>query len=176
MYYQWLFDGAPLAGATNAVLRLTNAEPAQAGTYQAIVYNAAGSTTSAEARLVTVAPALITQQPLIGGHQCRQDGEVFRRGHRHRIFALPMAQGRHPSDGRHAEQPDPHQCATRQRGRYTVVITDDIGPITSAGATLVVLWQPIIVQAPLGQSVLPGARITLSVTVTNTATLPIGYR
>lgn len=34
----------------------------------------------------------------------------------------------------------------------------------------------IIVQAPLGQSVLPGARITLSVTVTNTATLPIGYR
>ena len=34
---------------------------------------------------------------------------------------------------------------------------------------------PVIVQNPLSQSVVPGATVTLSVAVTNTASLPIGY-
>lgn len=176
LYYQWLFDGAPLAGATNAVLRLTNAEPAQAGTYQAIVYNAAGSTTSAEARLVTVAPALITQQPL---SVATNAGKTVKFS----VAATGTGSLRYQwrKDGIHLTGATLSSLTLTNvqlanAGVYTVVITDDIGPITSAGATLVVLCEPIIVQAPLGQSVLPGARITLSVTVTNTATLPIGYR
>ena len=61
-------------------------------------------------------------------------------------------------------------------GLYTVVITDDVGPMISAPASLVVLCEPAIVLAPLSQAVVAGAQVTLSVSVTNTATLPIGYR
>jgi sulfur relay (sulfurtransferase) DsrF/TusC family protein len=45
--YQWLFNGAELAGAIGAGLALTNVQPAQAGAYQVVVSNFVGSVTSA---------------------------------------------------------------------------------------------------------------------------------
>ncbi len=57
--YQWQFDGATLAGATNSMLSLTNVQPAQAGAYTVVVTNRVGAVTSAPARLtVLVAPVL----------------------------------------------------------------------------------------------------------------------
>jgi hypothetical protein len=44
--YQWLFDGAAMAGGTNRVFSLVNAQPAQSGYYSVIVSNASGSVTS----------------------------------------------------------------------------------------------------------------------------------
>jgi hypothetical protein len=49
--YQWLFQGAPLAGATNATLLVSEVQSANAGDYQAVVSNCAGSTISQIARL-----------------------------------------------------------------------------------------------------------------------------
>jgi hypothetical protein len=43
--YQWLFEDAPVDGATNATLNLKNVTPAQAGRYAAAVTNAFGSIT-----------------------------------------------------------------------------------------------------------------------------------
>jgi hypothetical protein len=48
---QWLFDGRAIAGATNLILQVTNAQPAQSGYYSAIAANASGSVTSQVARL-----------------------------------------------------------------------------------------------------------------------------
>jgi hypothetical protein len=57
--YQWLFNGASLAGATSNVLYLSHITLAQAGSYQVIVSNAAGTATSALANLsVSAAPTL----------------------------------------------------------------------------------------------------------------------
>lgn len=50
--YQWLFDGAILASATNATLILPNTTHAQAGFYSCIVSNAAATVTSATAQLL----------------------------------------------------------------------------------------------------------------------------
>ena len=44
--YQWFCNGAPLTGQTNATLLLTNAQPAQAGTYTVRVSNQFGAATS----------------------------------------------------------------------------------------------------------------------------------
>jgi len=44
--YQWNFNGAAVAGATNAQLVLANVQPAAAGTYTVQVANSAGSTVS----------------------------------------------------------------------------------------------------------------------------------
>jgi len=49
--YQWLFNGAELAGATQAELQLTNVQPPQAGAYQVVVSNFVGSVTSAACQL-----------------------------------------------------------------------------------------------------------------------------
>jgi hypothetical protein len=44
--YQWRFNRAPLGGATNATLTLTNVQATQAGAYQFVVTNALGATES----------------------------------------------------------------------------------------------------------------------------------
>ncbi len=49
--YQWLFNGAALAGATSSTLTLANMQPSQAGAYAVIVTNIAGSATSDDAIL-----------------------------------------------------------------------------------------------------------------------------
>ncbi|HZQ47624.1 MAG TPA: LamG-like jellyroll fold domain-containing protein, partial [Verrucomicrobiae bacterium] len=49
--YQWQFDGTNLDGATNAVLTLSPVMPGQAGTYDVVVSNAAGSVQSSNATL-----------------------------------------------------------------------------------------------------------------------------
>lgn len=62
--YQWLYEGAPLAGATNSALNLASIVPAQAGGYSVIVSNAGGTTTSSIATLTVlpVPPPRITGQ------------------------------------------------------------------------------------------------------------------
>jgi uncharacterized delta-60 repeat protein len=58
--FQWLFDGTPISGATNASLRLANLQFTQAGRYSLVVSNPLGSVTSAVATL-TVLPVLPPQ-------------------------------------------------------------------------------------------------------------------
>jgi len=54
--YQWQFNGALLQGATSAVLRLTNVQPAQAGEYSLVATNAFGAVTSSVAVLTVTTP------------------------------------------------------------------------------------------------------------------------
>ena len=61
--YQWRFNGANLANATNASLTVTNAQPANEGGYTVVVTNNYGSVTSATAALRVLQPPVITRQP-----------------------------------------------------------------------------------------------------------------
>jgi hypothetical protein len=49
--YQWQFDGADLAGATNSTLAFSAVQAAEAGLYQVVVSNVAGAVTSSAAAL-----------------------------------------------------------------------------------------------------------------------------
>jgi hypothetical protein len=62
LIYQWKFNGANLASATNATLALSNVTTNQAGAYTVAVSNAAGSTNSTASLLVypTAAATLAT--------------------------------------------------------------------------------------------------------------------
>jgi endonuclease/exonuclease/phosphatase family metal-dependent hydrolase len=55
--YQWQFNSANLAGATNSALMLTNVTAAHAGTYTVTVTNSLGSATSQPATLTVNPPA-----------------------------------------------------------------------------------------------------------------------
>ena len=50
--YQWLFNGAPIIGATGSTLSLAGVQLATAGSYQVVVTNELGSTPSSTASLV----------------------------------------------------------------------------------------------------------------------------
>lgn len=50
--YQWKFNGTNLAGAMSSALTISNAQPANAGSYSVVITNAYGSITSSNATLV----------------------------------------------------------------------------------------------------------------------------
>jgi len=70
--YQWLFDGAAMAGGTNRVFSLVNAQPAQSGYYSVIVSNASGSVTSQVAEL----KVFIAAPHNLSGIQAESNGSV----------------------------------------------------------------------------------------------------
>lgn len=75
LIYQWLFDGKPIPGAQGSRYQLPGLRLADAGQYSVRVSNAAGSVTSAAARLeVSRIPAAIQfsglEQPLDGTPRC----------------------------------------------------------------------------------------------------------
>ena len=49
--YQWLLNGAPIAGATNALLSLTNVDTTRVGTYTVAITSSAATATSDPATL-----------------------------------------------------------------------------------------------------------------------------
>jgi hypothetical protein len=174
--YQWAFNGRTLEGATSSNLVLSGVLSSQAGNYSVTVFNQAGAAVSAVAHLTVASPLIVLSQPtnqlvrpgsnavfrvVAAGsgaltYQWRRNGVVLP-GSTSATLAIPNAQ-------------------LADAGSYTCVITDQTGPVSSAPAELVILIDPIITQQPLGQSVVAGGTVTLSVSVTNTATLPIGYR
>ena len=56
MSFQWTFDGANIAGATNATLILTNAQFDQGGTYSVALTTSTGYVTSTPATLIVLSP------------------------------------------------------------------------------------------------------------------------
>ena len=58
--YQWQFVGTNLPAATNSILTLTNITMDEAGTYQVVVTNSAGSVTSSVAQLTIYPTAAAT--------------------------------------------------------------------------------------------------------------------
>ena len=61
-------------------------------------------------------------------------------------------------------------------GYYYVTVTDPVDTVTSDLARLRVLVPPFFIQLPISQYVPQGGNVTVSVLVTNTASLPITYR
>jgi hypothetical protein len=62
--YQWQFNGSPVTGATSTSLVISNADAAAQGTYDVLVTDAAGATTSQDAVLTVVpVPPSIQIQP-----------------------------------------------------------------------------------------------------------------
>ena len=64
--------------------------------------------------------------------------------------------------------------ATNNAGAYDVVITDSYGAVTSAPATLTVIFPPLITVQPTNLSVLQGSNATF--TVQATGLLPLSYQ
>jgi hypothetical protein len=178
--YQWRFNGTSRLGATNTSLTLTNSQTTNGGSYTVVVTNPVGSVTSAVAVLTVLVPPAITAQPqsvtnVAGttaslsvtatgsaplGYQWQLNGMTLANGGRisgATTNALAIT-GVQPADA----------------GSYTLVVSNAVGVVTSAAATLTVSGPPVITAQPAGQSVAAGNSVSFSVTAAGT--LPLVYQ
>jgi hypothetical protein len=137
-FYQWLFDSAPMAGATTSTFTLTNAKDTSAGTYSVVVSNIIDVVTSQPAALTLQAAPFILTQPsnqLVGSGQ--------------KAGFSVTAEGVAPLSYQWFDNGAPIARATSSNlvfastsvgnhGSYSLVVSNAFGSVTSAVAILTV--------------------------------------
>ena len=144
--YQWNFNGAPLAGATNAALTLTNVQRTQAGNYTVVATDSLGSVTSAVATLMVNVPPSITTQPQSQGAIVGQRVvfSVLATGteqlnYQWRLNGTPLAGATNATLSLDNVQP-------ANNGNYQALVTNSAGSATSVVAALTVITTPPTLQ------------------------------
>jgi uncharacterized delta-60 repeat protein len=172
--YLWYFNGAPIAGATSRTYALSKAKTSNAGNYQVVITNAAGSTTSLVATLTVLVPATVSTPPrnLTVNQGDNGDFSVTASGTAPIIYqwyfngsALPDATNSllHLSNVQSA-----------QAGNYSVSVANVAGSETSTDAILTVIIPPAITGQPQDRSVIAGQTVTLNVAVAGSG--PLTYQ
>ena len=172
--FQWMFNGAYLAGATSNPLNLNHVLEAQAGAYQVLVTNSAGSVTSSVANITVASPPAITidlaDQTVAADANVSLGVSVTGTG--------PLAYQWSFKGGNLAgATSNPlflDKISIQQAGTYQIVVRNAAGVASSKVALLSVLAPPGIVADLTNQSVVAGSSVSLSMGVTGTG--PLGYQ
>lgn len=180
--YEWLFNGAPISGATSSSLTLNNVQTSLAGNYSVRVSNSAGSLTSASARLTVNPPSgapAITAQPQ--SQTVTAGANVT-----FTVTAAGTAPLRYewlfngaPIAGATSSSLALNNVQTSQAGNYSVRVSNTAGSVTSASARLTVNPQSTaltITASPQSQTVKAGANVTFTVLATSTQPLLYQWR
>lgn len=186
--YQWLRDGRSVIGANSPILTLSNVSALNEGSYQLTVTNHAGTVTSEPAVLVVTLGTSLPLPPTIAappvsitvaeGNAANFAVAVNGTGPYSYLWMkndvqAPIPNGGSPSFGIAS-------VTVADAGTYSVRVTNSVGTIVSAAATLTVvpgtgvLLAPTITTAPVGLAVLPGGGATFAVAVTGTG--PFAYQ
>jgi hypothetical protein len=177
--YQWRFNGEDLADATNSTLNLFNVSTSQAGEYDVVVSNAAGSITSQVATLIVQMPPFIVTHPqpvttirdqgasfsvTAGGTPPFSYQWFFNGGNipgaTNSILTLTAVQ-------------------TNQAGNYSALVLNSAGSALSSSAALTVLVPATITQQPTNRTVLLTTNMTnvsFYVSASGTGTLRYQWR
>jgi alpha-tubulin suppressor-like RCC1 family protein len=152
--YQWRKGGVPILGANNPTYNLASTTAADAGSFDVVVTNVAGSVTSAAA-LLTVTPAptapVITAQP---ASQTAAAGSSVTFTVAASGLPAPTFQWRRGTTaiaGATGATLTLNNVSAGDAGSYTVVVTNSVGSVTSNAAVLTV------------QAADPGRLINLSI-------------
>ncbi|MGP8218816.1 MAG: immunoglobulin domain-containing protein [Limisphaerales bacterium] len=143
--YQWYFNSALVANATNATLTLNNVQTNNAGTYYVIVSNSVGSLTSSltssNASLTVLVPPLIAQQPtnqtVLQGSNAIFSVNVSS-GSTTPLSYLWYFNGTNLLVGATNASLILTNVQTTNAGTYYVIVTNVAGSLTSSNATLTV--------------------------------------
>lgn len=174
--YFWFFASSQVAHTTEPVFTIGSVAQQHAGDYLVILSNAFGLATSAVATLTVVTNPTILAQPQ--GLRVLDGTNVSLRVNAAGAFPLSYQWQQNGVDLPGETNPVLQRNNTDRTmtGDYRVIISNNHGSITSDVARLTVFTRPHVVVQPQSQTVAVGANVSLSVTVTNTANLPIGYR
>jgi hypothetical protein len=172
--YQWQKGGANLSGATNASLVLDDAQSFDAGSYQVLVSNGAGSVQSRPARLEVTTPV-----------QVPGDTRNVRVALGQPIGLEVQATGTPPLSyewyfngqrlaGVNGPRLDIAAAALTDTGRYTVAVRNGAGVASGPVFNVMVLEGVRIVRHPQGQEFKQGEEARLTAEVAGTG--PLRYR
>ncbi|MFA5344628.1 MAG: hypothetical protein WC381_11795, partial [Kiritimatiellia bacterium] len=176
--YQWRKNGTNIAGATAASYTTPVTVFGDNGTvYSVVVTNALGSVTSASATLTITSVPMITAQP---ANQTVAVGQTA-------AFSVtasgttPLAyqwrkNGTNIAGATAASYTTPVTVYGDNGATYSVVVTNALGSVTSASATLTITSVPMITAQPANQTVAAGQTAAFSVTVVGTTPLSYQWR
>jgi uncharacterized repeat protein (TIGR01451 family) len=169
LQFQWRHNGMDLPDGTNAVLTLSNVQPANAGAYVAQASNAVGRVTSQPATLSVLVRVVITTSP---------QSLTVTQGHT-AIFTVaaagsPTLQYQWRREG--VDLPDAtgdtlvlNNVQPTQAGNYTVRVSNFVSSKISDPATLTVLLPPQILTPPQDRTSFAGSDAVLTVVADGTA-------
>ena len=180
--YQWLKNGANIAGATSSSYTTPATTAADGGsTLNVVVSNTAGTATSNAATLTVnaapVAPTITTQpanQTVTAGQTATFT--VVASGTAPLSYQW-LKNGANIGGATSSNYSTPATTSFDNGARFTVVVSNGTGSVTSSAATLTVNAAPVapsITTQPLSQTVTAGQTATFSVTATGTS--PLGYQ
>jgi hypothetical protein len=175
LFYQWRFNGADIPSADGSTFNIPAASAGDAGSYSVVVTNSEGSVTSQVATLtVWTAPVIATQpadqtvaagatvQFLVGAsgtptpvYQWWFNGTNLLAGETNAALVL-------------------HGVTTGQAGLYSVLVSNEVGAVTSSNALLTVLSPPEITQQPVAQTLVAGSNATFAVVASGAG--PLAYQ
>ena len=171
---QWLHDGIPVPGATNASFVISNMVATDAGSYSVEIYQTAPSATVFAKPVRLIGPALI-----------EPGGQLIYARPGTNIVITATVTGAPPVHLQWRHGPDVISGATNATltltnvelpsgGEYRLLASNSFGVAESVQATIVVLIRPAILIQPLSQSVVAGGSATFSVAATGNP-LPFSF-
>ena len=175
-YYQWYFEGTPLASGTGTSYTISNAQTVNSGAYQLIITNDYGSTTSAVAQvLITNRAPVINTQPASKTVNAGTNVTFTVTA----VGTTPLSYqwrfgGNDITDATNSSLPllNVQQI---NAGSYSVAVSNSVGVTISSTATLNINdIAPLITAQPQGATVDAGTNVTFSVGVTGTS--PFSYQ
>jgi hypothetical protein len=174
--YQWYFNQTnALSQGTNATLVLPSVTIALAGSYQVLITDAYGSSTSAPALVsVSGAPTILSQpldQVVTGGGTA--------------VFTVSAVGSPAPTyqwlfndtnslPGAVSNSLTLTNVQNPQRGFYSVMVSNSAGTVTSSRAALTVVQAPVITLQPQNLTNFQGQSVLFTVTAVGTA--PLSYQ
>jgi hypothetical protein len=174
--FQWQRDGINLPGGTDATLTVSNIQASHAGSYRVTVTNAAGGLTSLGAMVTVLVPPFISGHPLtqtaVAGTTVQLEVEAGGSGP---LLFQWLLNGNALED-----KTDPQLTLNNVQpihaGNYTVVISNNVGSVTSFAAVLSIILPPTVTGQPEDVFVDTGAHAEFSVSATGTAPLSYQWR
>lgn len=173
---QWRLNNSAIAGATNSLLTITNAQLTNQGNYSVVVSNLYGAATSASASLVVNAPPSFTAQPqsstLSAGTNVTLSATVSGSPtlrYQWLLNDVPLA-------GKTLSSLSLSNIQSANSGSYTIAATNAFGAITSSPAILSVTPSaPVILAHPLSISAAVGTT-NVKFSVQAAGSSPLFYR
>lgn len=176
--YRWYYNDTLLVGETRSTLVVSNAQPANAGSYHVVVYGIRGAATSAVVTLTVATdpePVLIEQPSnvsLFPGEDAMFSVTVVGAGPLNYQWYLD---GTNLIAGVNSPTLTVTSAQTTDAGSYHVVVSNSVGVVTSSSATLALLNPlPVITGEPTSLSLFSGEDAVFS--VTNTGRAPFAYQ
>jgi len=146
--YQWLFQGLPVVGGTQADLTLPNLGLSQAGSYVVVITNVYGAVTSAAANVAVIVTPSITNQPQDAVTFCGADASFQVGAGGPTPLSYQWLHEGMPIAGATAMTLDLAGVTNQQAGAYSVAVACPCGSLTSLVANLTVLGIPLITNPP----------------------------